>query len=796
MFFNYIKATLRGLLRHKSTSTINILGLAVGIAVSLMITLWVQYELRYDDFQEKGDRICRVITNYSDIGKRACSPGLLGPAARTDLPEIVEFARFKRLRTAVIANQETSFFEDDIILADAQLFTMFSLPFARSSAESALSSPYSIAISESMAEKYFGDQDPLGKVLTMDSTIELTVTGVFRDVPGNSHLKFDFVSPVELAEKENFCGIDWGSSNFNTYFEVTEAARLTELDSAIMAVSRAHDGGNGQLEGETTWYLQRLSDIHLDGSIGHSWSKRSDIEDVRHIYLFSIIAFAVLIVACINFMNISTAQSIRRAREIGMRKTLGASRVQLMTQFFGESLVLACIAGGLAVGLVELLLPVFNGITNEHVCLDMSNLTTLLSIGGIVIIAGLLAGSYPAVYLSSFKASKVLKSNSRVATGGNLFRRILVAVQFTVSIVLIIGTAIMYQQLSYTIDYTPGYDNSDLIHISIRDNIASQYDYVRESLLQNPDIIAVTAKDCLPNTHRNRTNWISWEGLENSNRHAFETTRIDLEYFATMGMEIVEGRDFSKEHPGDATRAYILNETAVMQTGMESPVGKWFAHGENVGPIVGIVRDAHLKTFKREAVAQVFSVLNDLPEQTTSSAVILIKTTGQNTRETISAIEGLWEKVNPGTPFEYGFLDETMGAMYIEDRNQQTLLSWFAGMTIFVSCLGLLGLVMSSSERRIREIAIRKALGSSVTGIVRLLSNEFLGLVALANVFAIPIAWYWMTRWLENFAYHIDPDWTTFALAGVGAIILALLTTSLQSLRAAMMNPADILRHE
>jgi len=796
MFQNYLKTALRKTLKGGVYSFINITGLAIGMSVCLLIMLWVQYELRYDDFQTKGDRICRVITYYPDMGKRACSPALLGPTAKAEVPEIEEFARFKRMNTVALSSEEVAAYEDGVILLDPQLFNMFSLPFIRGTAESALAAPYQVAVSESMAKKYFGDADPVGRTLTVDNSYSLAVTGVFKDIPENCHLRFDFACPLELVEAEDMCALDWGSSNFMTYFELAPGAAIGGLDSIIMAVSHAHDRGMGQLYDGTYWYLQPLSEIHLDGSIGHNVSKRSDIEDVWNLYLFSTIALAILLVACINFMNMVTAQSVRRVREIGIRKTVGACRSQLVVQHCGESLGLAALAGLLAVGLAELFLPVFNEMTGNEVSLKLASYATLMSVGGIVLVTALLAGSYPAFYLASLDPARAVRGGLRPPSGSGSLRKILVVAQFAVSIVLICATVVIYRQLAFTQNYSPGFDSSSLIHIPLSDNMVSRYEYAKQELLQHPDILSVTAKDCLPTTSTNRTTWVAWEGHADGNREVFETTRVDYGYFKTLGMEVIQGRDFSPDHPSDATEAFILNEEAVRVTGLTSPVGRSFAHGHDQRRIIGVVKNAHLQSFRRAVQPRVFSVLNDLPNQADAGSVILIKITDRQVPQVLGLIEKVWKEVNPRTPFTYGFLDDTMDKMYSADRTLLGLITWLAGLTVFVSCLGLFGLAMFAAESRTKEIGIRKVMGASVAEIIRFMSQDTLILVALANLIAWPIAWFAVNGWLDNFAYRVDIGLETFLFAALVAFGAAAGAVSHQAVRAARANPVEALKYE
>jgi len=793
MFRNYLLTATRNLLRNRLTSLINISGLALGIAVSLLITIWVQYELDFDSYQEKGDRLCRVITDYSDIGKRACSPGLLGPVAKAELPQIKEFARFRRLRAATVASGSQVFNEDNMLLADFELFDMLSLNLVRGSLYSNKDNLYQALISESIAEKYFGDNDPIGQVLIFDHSMNISVKGVFEDIPVKSHLQFNIALPIQLAEKEEICRIDWNSTNFMTYFELREGTILAAADSALMSVSKKHDCqqiGNG-----TYFYLQPLSQVHLDTSVGHAWNKQSEIEDMRLIYFFSFVGLAVLLIACFNFTNLSTARSLSRAREIGMRKTVGAGKLQLIGQFTGESFLQAILAGFIAIALIELTLPYFNSFTNKAVAFSLTDWDTILTFTGIVLLTGLIAGIYPAFYLSSFDPVKTLKGGQISQKSKLGLRRVLVVAQFIISITLIVGGIIIYKQITFTSEYTPGYSSENIIHIPFRDNVVTQYERIKTELSNDPDIITVTAKDCLPNTHRNRTSWINWEGNDPENRQVFETTRIDGNYFETMEMEIVAGRNFSDEYSTDPTDGYILNEEAVQLTGLESPIGKRFVHGRQPGTIIGVVNDAHFKSYRQEKQAQVFTLLSDW-EQASGRGVVLIKTTGQNNAVTIAVIEKLWYEINLETPFEFGFLDETLATMYKSDRQLSSLVAIFAGLAVLISCLGLFGLISLASQQRSKEFGIRKVLGASSASLVKLMSRELVLLIIIVNLIAWPLTWYLTGQWLEQFAYHVEIGMGVYIIGGLFTLLVALLTTGSRAIKIATSNPVDSLRQE
>jgi predicted permease len=793
VFLTNLRTLLRLILRQRVLTSINIFGLATGIAVATMIFLWAQAEFAYDSFHDRGDRIYRVVTDYPELGKRFSSPGLLGPAALEEVPEIVNFARFRRWKTATVAAGGTCFYEDDIIIADASLFEMLSFPFVSGDVGRALSSPYQIAMSQSMARKYFGNQNPVGRVLTVDNSTALTVSGVFADIPENSHLAFDFVCPMEICPALGMTLVDWGSDNFGTYLEVSQNARPEKIDSALAAVGLQHNvlrTGEGK-----TWFVQPLADIHLDGSVISNSSKRIDIEDKRRIYAFSWFAAAVLLLACINFTNLSTAQAARRAREIGIRKTLGAARTSLMMRFLGESLFLAAIGGMVAMVMLEYGQTLFNQIMHERLVLDWFNLRTVLTICAVVLTAGLAAGIYPAFYLSRFMPGQILKSGTITLGKSGLLRRLLVLVQLVVSTGLIIGASTISQQLEFTAGTRSGFDSNNIIYVPTRDNVRSDYAYFKNRLSQHPDVLAVTEKDCLPTRHINRTTGCSWEDKDPQNNTAFETIRIGPDYFRTLGMSIVAGSDFPQGGAETGRTLFILNEEAVRRTGLESPVGEPFALYNDEGIIVGVVGDAHFKTFRRGVEPQVFSLITDM-EQVGSRGVVLIKTSGQNNAEVISSIEELWREINPTTPLQFGFLDDAMREVYADDEALLSLIVGMAGLAILISCLGLYALCVLLTEQRTKEIGVRKVLGATVIDILRLLSKEMLWLVLVANLIAWPLAWFFVGRWLEDFVYRANSNPLTYLTAGLIVLTLAVASISVQSIRASMARPVKALKYE
>ena len=793
MFKNYFKTTFRNTTRHKGYSFINLTGLAIGMACTLLILLWVKDELSYDRFHEKGKDIYRIMsygTRYMIEGFDG-TPAPLAPAIKEKVPGIVNYARFSDVPKLVFKYGENVFYETRGLIADPSIFDMFTFPFVQGDPKTALSEPLDIVITETMAKKYFGSENPVGKTMEVEG-MSAAVRGVIQDIPQNSHIQFDFLSSYEFIEEITSYGTSWGSFNFVTYLQLEPNRDLQEIGKNMTAV--AANNNCPQVKDGVEFRLQPLSAIHLDNRA--SYRNYSDVGDRKYVYVFSIIAIFVLFIACVNFMNLSTARSTTRAKEVGLRKTIGASRRQLIMQFFGESLFLTAIACVFALILVAFLLPAFNQLTGKDLRLNLIDGQLVLGLSLIVLLTAMTAGSYPAIYLSSFRPVKVLKGVFKTEGKGQTFRRILVVTQFSLSIALLIGTSVAYNQLRFLRHSKLGFNKENIVYVPIKENIGKRYDTFKAELLKDSNIHSVAAQYYLFAEEGSfRSTDYDWEGREEGQEVDIVLNLVDYDFIPMLELDLVGGRNFSKEYATDASQAYILNEEAIKEMGIQDPVGKQFSYGKRNGTIIGILKNAYFRSLHVEIEPHIFFFMEDVSEAT-QYGVVLIKINGNKTEEALAQIQRVWGSINPISPFEYHFLDQKYDSLYRKEKKIGTIINAFTTFAILISCLGLFGLASFLTEQRTSEIGIRKVLGASESGIVFLLSKQFTKWVLIANLFAWPAAYFVMSEWLKSFAYRINIGIWVFVLSGMLAAGIALLTVSFQALRAARANPIDSLRYE
>ena len=793
MFKNYFKTTFRNTTRHKGYSFINLAGLAIGMACTLLILLWVKDELSYDRFHEKGKDIYRIMsygTRYMIEGFDG-TPAPLAPAIKEEVPGIVNYARFSDVPKLVFKYGDKIFYETRGLIADPTVFEIFTFPFVQGDPKTALSEPLDIVITETMANKYFGSENPVGKTMEVEG-MSAAVRGVIQDIPHNSHIQFDFLSSYEFIEEITGYGTSWGSFNFVTYLQLEANRDIKEIGENITAVAAKNNCP--QVKDGVEFRLQPLAEIHLDSRA--AYRNYSDIGDRKYVYVFSIIALFILFIACVNFMNLSTARSTTRAKEVGMRKTVGASRRQLIMQFFGESLFLTSMACFFALIMVIALLPAFNQITGKQLKLDLIDVQLVIGLIIIVLLTAVTAGSYPAIYLSSFRPVKVLKGVFISDGKSQTFRRVLVVTQFSLSIALLIGTSVAYNQLHFLRHSNLGFNKENIVYVPIKENIGKRYDAFKAELLNDSNILSVAAQYYLfAEEGAFRSTGYDWEGREEGQEVDIILNLVDYDFIPMLDLELLEGRNFSKEYSTDVSQAYILNEEAIKEMGIQDPVGKQFSYGKRKGTIIGILKNANFRSLHVEIEPHVFFYLNEVSEAT-QYGVVLVKIAGNNTEEALAKIQGVWENINPISPFEYHFLDQKYDSLYRKEKKIGTILNTFTLFAILISCLGLFGLASFLTEQRTNEIGIRKVLGASESGIVFLLSKQFTKWVLIANLFAWPAAYFVMSEWLKSFAYRINIGIWAFVLSGMLAVGIALLTVSFQALKAARANPIDSLRYE
>jgi len=790
MFKNYLKTAIRNLTRHKGYSLINIAGFAIGIACCILILLWVQDEMSFDRFHENLDSLHRVVEeqHYSDgtIFPIARTPYPVGPALVADYPEIVNFTRFTPFWRTLLEYGDISLYERGFAFADPSLLEMFSFPLLKGDAKTALSETNAVLISEDMAEKYFGAEDPIGRVITMDNSVDFQVSGVFANIPPNSHLRFDFLGQFDTFVKLSGWGEQWNNNSYYTYVQLTKDAHHQDVTPKIYEYLT-----NIYPESGTKFLLQPVKDIHLRSDFAIDLGGKSE-NRIKYVYMFSLIAVFVLLIACMNFVNLTTARASHRSLEIGMRKVVGANRVNLIRQFLGESVLISFLSLLIAVGLVLLALPAFGSISGKELSLAAFNIG-LLAAGliGIGLVTGILSGSYPAFLLSAIKPVRVFKGALRIGSKNSAFRKILVTCQFSLSIALIIGTFVVYRQLDFMQKKNLGYNQEHIVYFAERGAFWENYDAFKIELQRNPDIVGITAASSIPTHTVTSTSGVGWEGKDPGFEVLFTQFNVDYDYFETFEMEMAQGRSFSKDFPADVTEAFILNETGARLTGMEDPIGKEFTLWNKSGPIVGVVKDYHFKSLHAKIEPLVLRMFHR-----NWNRYVIIRVKSDGITETLKAVEDTYKKCHPGYPFEFQFLDEALNALYSSEMQTGKVFRYFMFLAIFISCLGLFGLASFMADQRTKEIGIRKVLGASVSGIFLMLLKEFVKWVLLASAISWPLAYFVMDRWLKNFAYRTDIALWIFLVSGILGLAVAAATVTYQSLKASVANPADSLRYE
>ncbi|MDH5704772.1 MAG: ABC transporter permease, partial [Candidatus Aminicenantes bacterium] len=748
MIKNYIKTAFRNLIKHKAFSLINISGLAIGMACCLLIIIFVQDELSYDKFHAKADRIYRMTSEENQRGIIANYPLVFSgvpSVLQNDYSEVLNFVRFDPRLNVLIGSGDKQFYEERLFYADASVFEVFTFPLIKGDPRTALKEPYSIVLTEKMAEKYFSGEDPIGQTLTIDNEHDYKIKGILKRIPRNSHIKFDFLASVATLEAQDpRYGKLW-AWNCYAYLLLPGDYSYLGLERKFPDFIRRHRGEKAAQS--YAFSLQPLTSIHLHSHLAYEIEASGDI---RYVYIFSAIAFFILLIACINFMNLSTARSVNRAKEVGVRKVLGADRIRLTKQFLGESLFLSLVALPIAVALVELFLPAFNVLTGKDLRIDyFGNSVVLIGLTGILLFVGIISGSYPAFFLSTFRPSEVLKGKLKAGSGSSLFRKVLVVVQFSISIVLIAGTIIIYNQLDFIRNKKLGFDKDHVVVMPVsRSGIGQNFEAFKRELLQNPGVESVCGSTSLPSLLPTRSVFIP-EGVEEGERLTLRNVLVDYDFIKTFGLEIKEGREFSRDFATDMKEAFVVNEAAAKEFGWDSAVGKRLIDLEGPkGHIVGVVKDFHFRSKHQRIEPLILSLL----PSSRYVYFVSVKIKSSNISDTLAFLKSRWNAFSPGWPFEYFFLDDNFDRMYkSEDRLRQVFLT-FTFLAIFIACLGLFGLAAFTAEQRTKEIGIRKVLGASVPGVVLLLSKEFIKWVLIANVIAWPVAYFALSRWLENFA--------------------------------------------
>ncbi|GAB3220328.1 ABC transporter permease [Algoriphagus aestuariicola] len=807
MWKNYFKIAYRNLLKKKVYSLINVLGLGIGMACCVLIFLFVQDELSYDNYHEKGDRIYRLI--HGSRSPEGLTEGAeeapfwvwhnapVGPALKEEFPEIDKIVQFSGRSDLLLSYGETTLQEDGVFFMDSTVFDVFSWKLLRGNARTALVAPFSIVLTESTAKKYFGDEDPLGKTLKGSESAgradagDYTVTGVMADVPSNSHFTFNALLSLSTFKQSRPDVFDaWGYVDFYTYFLVNEGFDPVAFEAKLPDFIQRRRGGG---DDKYAIKVEALKDVYL-----RTTAQRlpGETGSLTNIYVFSMIGVFILAIAMINFMNLSTARSMERAKEVGIRKSIGADRESLIYQFLGESLIIVILAAMVAVVFVSVALPLMNDLTGKEFLINqVINWQTIPFFVGIILIVGLLAGSYPAFVLSSFQPVSILKGLSKANPKGALLRKGLVIFQFSLSIALIAGTMIVYTQMGHLLDKDMGFDKEQMLVLDY--NYDEQVNFMSSALKSElealPSVNSAAFSRSVPGSYFPN----AYTTIENADGEMFGQAQpvfqVGIDFVNHYGLELVAGRSYSRDYPSDSSSALVLNEAAARQYGYANPadiVGKKFDQWGRAGTVIGVVKD-----FNYISLHRTIEPLT-LPFEAYASRYLSLKVSSEDLPATIAQVEQIWEKLAPHRPFLYSFLDEDFNNQYQSDFRFRRIFTTFSVLAILIACLGLLGLATYTAEQRTKEIGVRKVLGANVSSIVGLLSKDFVKLVLVAIVIATPVSWYAMNKWLEGFAYKVPVHWWTFAIAGILAVVVALVTISFQSIKAALMNPVKSLRSE
>ena len=790
MLKNTFRLALRSIFKNKVFAFLNISGLAVGLTASLLIFLWIQDELSFEKYNLNAENIYRVEEDQFYSGEKyhvTVTPHPSGPVWKEKIPEIREQTRINRLPRILFRQDDKVFFESSIIAADSGLFKVFTMPLVFGDPETVLNSPHSIVLTEKLASKYFGDANPLGRTLTLENKLQFMVTGVMRNLPKNSMFTFEGVIPYSFLNEIGAISNSWGNNSILTFVLCEKGLDISAVNKKLTDVVLEY------LPQTTTKYLLfPLLDIHLHSQFGYEVSKGPVIV----VIIFSLIAVFVLLIACFNFINLSTAKASGRTKEIGIKKVTGADQKTLIIQFMLETFFLVLVALALSLILIGLSLPVFNNISGKHFILsDLVHIKFIASILVVGIITGILAGLYPALYLASFKPATVLKGGSVSEKGNGKLRQVLVIIQFTLSILIAITAVFMYMQLKHLQDADLGFDKENLICIPMMGDMNPKYNSLKSDLLRETLIQGVTAARSNPVRIGSNSGGASWEGKDPEKRVLIGTNAVDYDYIETMKMELKSGRSFSREFPSDfakdTTGNFLVNEEVVKIMGVDDAVGKNFSFMGINGRIVGVLKNFHFKGADQPIEPIAFALTDPV-----RLSYILIRLAPGNIPEALKTAENVWNKAIPEYPFDYFFIDEDYDNLFRAQLRLTRLLKYFTVLAVMIACLGLYGLSAYSAEKRTNEIGIRKVMGAGTPNILYSMVKEFMLLIIIALIIAIPAGWVIVGTLLRQFASRVELSITVFAMIAAGALIIALITVSFQAFKASLINPARALKVE
>lgn len=783
MLQNYLKTALRSFKRHKSSFLINVIGLSIGMACSILILLWVLDELNYDRFHADTDQIFQVMEHQSysgDVMTTMSTPGILAPALKDEIPEF-EYVSTYTWNIEYLFTKGDKSLKENGLYARPDFFHILDIKLLHGNRDELINSPNTVAISKEVAEKYFGTENAVGESITLNGTAVHTITGVFKKLPENSSFQFDFVLPFQDWLENNEWATSWGNNGPRTIAKLHPGVDIAALNNKIADFVKQKDEDDSNVE----LFVYPFADLYLYGQFENKVQSGGRIEYVR---LFTIVAIFILLIACINFMNLSTAKATKRAKEVGIRKSIGASKGSLIGQFIGESMIITFFSLIVSVFLVELSLPVFNNLTDKAIDLSYSDPTLLLMFLGTALVTGFIAGSYPAFYLSSFEAVKTLKGSLKISGSEAFARKGLVVFQFALSVILIISTIVVYQQIQFTQTKNLGYQKENLVTFTVEGDVRDNWDTFKTLLKDIPGVVSVSRSSSSFMGRNSNTSGLEWPGKLPDTNILFENVSTDYDLIETMGFELINGRTHSEEFGADTARI-VINETAANVMGFENPVGQVIQLWGEDTEIIGLVKDFNFQNLRYEVEPLFFRLTN-------SGWAAYVRVDSENIQETLAQIENKYKEFNPTYPFAYEFMDEEYAAIYRSEQRIGDLAKYFSIFAVIISCLGLFGLSAFTAEQRAKEIGVRKVLGASVQNLVLHLTKDFTKLVLIAILIAIPFSWWMMDQWLSDFAYNTGLNWWVFAASGFLAVIIAWLTVSWQSIKAALVNPVQSLKSE
>ncbi|MFO7447969.1 MAG: ABC transporter permease [Ignavibacteriaceae bacterium] len=789
MLKNYLTIALRNIIRQKLYSFINIMGLAFGIAVCLVIFLFISDELSFDQFHQNSGSIYRVVISNADLTETSgVTPLPLAEALETDFPEL-EVVQTKASYN-VISYEEKTFTEKNFYYTDPNFLKIFSFQLLKGDPARVLQKPGSVVINENMAKKYFGNEEPIGKTILNDNRDPLIVTGIMKNFPENSYMQYDFlgVKSDHVKDWPDELKKDWHPRMFSTFILTPSNYSVQALDKKMPAFLEKYVGKEEAKYQRLV--LQPLKDIYLH-STDIKFNPMDKTGDIKEIYIFSIIAVFILILACINYMNLSTSRYSNRMNEIGIRKVIGAGRKQLAYQFLGESVVTSFIAVSVSVFLVELFLPVFNSMMDKNIEFKFFNDPVLLAglISGALII-GIISGSYPAIFLSAFHPIKIIRSSAAPGLKNLSIRRILIVVQFSIAVALIVCLTVVFAQMKFLTNKNLGFEKENLLSIDIPYQLRSKFEAFKREALKDKHIINMAMAESVFPNRLGTTNKVDFNLNGERKTVWVHVMSADFDLIETLGLKIKSGRSFSKEFQTDEKESLVFNESAINAAGIKDPVGQEVDYFTGKKKIIGVVKDFHYWRL-HEKIEPVVIMINKI-----QCWNIAVRISGHNIIPTMDILRDKWKLVFPGWPLEFTFADDNLNKLYQKEIKLEKLAEYLTFIALFIACLGLFGLSAFAAEKRTKEIGIRKVLGASITSIVKIFSKEFLILVGISNLIAWPLAYYLMNNWLQDFAYHVDIGYWVFLLAGGSAIIISLLTVSFQAIKAATANPVESLKYE